>query len=80
VVIENGLVLLEPRQKESSSQGLATNLCYGVTVMDRNVSSDCLCSWRSNRVDSIARFHACVNTSAGDDRKWNERCTPLASS
>ena len=50
VVIEGGLVLVVPRQKASSVQALATNLCYGVEVMDGNVSSDCLCSWRINRV------------------------------
>jgi len=50
VVIESGLALLMPRQKASSVQGLATNLCYGAMAMDRNVSSDCLCSWRINRV------------------------------
>jgi hypothetical protein len=50
VVIESGLVLLVLRQKASSVQGVATNLRYSVGVMGRNVSSDCLCSWRINRV------------------------------
>jgi hypothetical protein len=43
-------VLSVQRHKASSVQVHATNLCYGVTVMDRNVSSDCLCRWRIDRV------------------------------
>jgi hypothetical protein len=50
VVFESGLVLLVSRQKANTVPSLATNLCYGGTVIDRNVSSDCLCSKRINRV------------------------------
>jgi hypothetical protein len=50
VVFESGLVLSVPRQKANTVPSLATNLCYGGTVVDRNVSSDCLCSRRINRV------------------------------
>jgi hypothetical protein len=47
VAIESGLMLLVPRQKASSVQVLAANLCYGVAAMDGNVSLDCLCSCRN---------------------------------
>jgi hypothetical protein len=50
VVSGTGLMLLAPRQEASSVQFLASNLCYGATVMDRSVSSYCLCSWRIDLV------------------------------